>query len=448
MPRPSVAIIGRPNVGKSSLFNRLVGRRIAIEDPTSGVTRDRVLHTVEAGGRTFDLIDTGGIGIVDRQDLSEDVEQQIAIAMREADLLVFLVDCRDGVLPLDNEVAERLRKLGKPVLLVANKADTDRVEDEVHAFHALGMGAPLAVSAHQGRGLDELRLRLAEHLPPEGPAAPAEVEAPDAVKLAFVGKRNAGKSSLVNALADAPRVIVSDRPGTTRDAVDVLFERDGTRFLAIDTAGLRKRGKMDDSIEFFGQVRSERAVRRADAVVLVIDASVPVSKVDKRIGRLIADEAKPCIIVVNKWDLAVEARPDITPEEYHTYLGRELPGLYYAPVAVASAKTGENVWGIVQTARDLAEQAARRVGTGELNRALQNAWTRRRPKARQHNRRLKIYYGTQTDVRPPTFLVFCNDPRLVDDQYTRYLVGQLREELGYPEVPLKIDYRTSHKPKE
>jgi GTP-binding protein len=440
MRRPSIAIVGRPNVGKSTFFNRLAGHRIAIEDSTSGVTRDRVLHPMEVGGKAFDLIDTGGIGIVDRQDLSEDVEQQIQIAIAEADVVLLLVDAREGVTPLDREVADRLRRLETPVILAANKADTDALEREVYAFSQLGLGEPLPVSAQQGRGIDEVLEAATDPLPA---AAEEESVEGEPVKIAFVGKRNAGKSSIINRLAGSPRVIVSDKPGTTRDSVDVLFERGETRFVAIDTAGLRRRGKMDDAIEFFAQARTERAVRRADVVVLLIDASEPVSKVDKRIGALVASEYKPCVLAVNKWDLAVEARPEITPEEYHEYLGKMLPGLHFAPIAVTSALTGQNTWGLVDTALELASQAVQTVGTGQLNRAVQEAVDKRPPPSKKR-RRLKIYYGTQTGTAPPAFTLFCNDPRLVDDQYTRYLTGQLRQSLGFDEVPLQIEYRSSH----
>ncbi|MFH0910662.1 MAG: ribosome biogenesis GTPase Der [Planctomycetota bacterium] len=441
MPRRSVAIIGRPNVGKSTLFNRLLGRRVSIEDPLSGVTRDRVLHPLTVGNRSVDLVDTGGIGIVDRKDLARAVEAQVEAAMRTADVIVFLVDSREGVTPLDEEVARRLRVLEKPVVLAASKADTAALDEERHAFHSLGFGEPLAVSAHQNRGIRELLQAVLDRLPSdEGP----EAEEPETLKIAFVGKRNAGKSSLINRLAGEERVIVSDRPGTTRDSIDVLFERDGARFLAIDTAGLRRRGRVDDAVEFYAQVRSERAVRRADVVVLLIDASVPLSKVDKRIARLIGEEAKPCILAVNKWDLARLARPEITPEEYHKYLLSELPWLHFAPIAATSALTGENVWGLIRLAQDLDRQARRCVGTGELNRALQRACEKESP-PRVKGRALKIYYATQSALSPPTFLLFCNDPSLAEERYTRYLIGQFRQTLGFEEIPLRLEYRASHK---
>lgn len=440
MPNASAAIVGRPNVGKSTLFNTLIGERISIEDPTSGVTRDRILHPITFKDKTFDLIDTGGIGIVDVQDLSVDVEQQIDLAIQEADLLVFLVDCKEGPTPLDFSIAQKLRKLNKKVILVANKADTDKWEQEINTFYQLGFEEPLAVSAHQGRGLKELLTTMIENLPEGKPEPEYEGEI---LKVSFVGKRNAGKSSIINKLAGQNRVIVSDRPGTTRDAVDVLFEKGDKRFVAIDTAGLRRRGKMDDSIEFYGHVRSERSIRRADVVVLMIDASVPISKVDKRISALIVEEFKPCIIAINKWDLALESNPSITPEEYHEYLLHELAGLYYAPIVVTSALTGQNIWSVIDLAYELRAQATKQISTGQLNKAIQDAYTRKRPEMVK-GKSCKLYYATQTDTCPPTFIIFCNRPKLVSDNYVRYLSGQLRESLGFNEIPMKLNFRTSH----
>jgi len=438
--RPAVAIVGRPNVGKSTLFNRLLGRRVSIEDAMSGVTRDRVLHPLQLAGRTVDLVDTGGLGLVDRDDLSPAVHAQIEAAMQEADVLVFLVDCRAGVAPLDEEVAGRLRVLGKPVILAANKADMPSLDDERYAFHKLGLGEPLAVSAKANRGVGDLLARIGEALPPQAPE-PADEQG--LRRIAFVGKRNAGKSSLVNRLAGSDRVIVSDRPGTTRDSVDVIFERDGQRFVAIDTAGVRRRGRADDAVDFYGQVRSERAVRRADVVALVIDATTPVGRIDKRIARLAAEAYKPCVLTVNKWDLARAARPGLTAEAYGEYLLDRLPQLYYAPLAVTSAHTGENLWGLVRVCLQLADRACTQVGTGALNRALRAAVDAQAPPV-SRGRALKLYYATQTQAPPPTFLVFCNDPRLVTDRYTRYLAGRLRQALGLEELPLSIQYRTSH----
>ena len=441
MARSSVAIIGRPNVGKSTLFNRLVGARIAIEDSTSGTTRDRILHPMEHEGRCFDLIDTGGIGIVDRQDLSVDVEQQIAYAIEEASVIVFLTDVRDGLTPLDREVADRLRRAGKPIILGSNKVDASHYEDAVNEFHALGFGDPLPLSGKNNVGIAELLDRILEVLPPTEPEPAYDAEV---LKIAFVGKRNAGKSSIVNALAGAKRVIVSDKPGTTRDSVDILFtHEDGRRFVAIDTAGMRKRGKGDDPIEFYGQLRSERAIGRADVVALMIDASEPISKVDKRIGDLIVESYRPCILVINKWDLALAQDRNITLDAYHKYLVEHMPGLAFAPIVATTATTGFNVWNLIDVAQDLAGQARRHVTTGQLNRALQEAYEKQRPPLFK-GRMFRIYYGTQAEVNPPTIIVFCNHPGLASDQYTRYMAGQLRKTLGFDEVPVRIWYRSSH----
>ncbi len=443
MALASAAIIGRPNVGKSTIFNTIVGRRISIEDPTSGVTRDRILHPVTFEGRTFDLIDTGGIGMVDVQDLSVDVELQIDIAIKEADVLVLILDCRDGITPLDIEIVEKVRRLNKKIVVAANKADNDKVEMDVVNFHSLGLGEVLPISAQQGRGLSIMLSEIVEQLPADKEEPAYEGEP---LKIAFVGKRNAGKSSIINKLAGANRVIVSDKPGTTRDAVDVIFKTDKRHFVAIDTAGLRKRGKIDNAIEFFGHVRSERSIRRADVVVLMIDASLPISKVDKRIAALILEEFKPCVIVINKWDLAVKARPNITSEEYHDYLLKELPGLYFAPLTITSALNGDNVWSTINLAFELHAQATKEVSTGQVNRAIQAAYTKKRPPMVK-GKACKIYYATQAEISPPTFIVFCNRPKLIDKNYLRYLSGQMRTSLGFEEVPLKFQIRSSHEGK-
>ncbi len=447
MPYPTVAIVGRPNVGKSTLFNRLVGSRIAIEAPTSGVTRDRVLFPLiltdpETGDdRTVDLIDTGGIGIVDRQNLEADVEKQITVAIDQAALLIFLVDARDEVTPLDEEVAGRLRRAGKTVLLVANKVDTPSLEEKLPSFHALGFGDALPVSAKHKRNIADLEEALLRRLPPavedEDPHAPG-----DLLRIAFVGRRNVGKSTLINQLAGDERVIVSDAPGTTRDALDVRIERDGETFVAIDTAGLRKRGQMDDIMEFFGHVRTERAVRRADVVVLILDATTQISKVDKRIGHLVVEEHKPCIVALNKWDLVKEKDPSLTVESFQPYIADRLPGLWFCRLAGISAREGVNVWGLVTAARSLAKQASQQVTTGKINTALGAAQKKRRPRPFR-GKVGKIYYGTQSDVSPPTFLLFCNNPALFDKNYMRYIENHLRRELGFAEVPLQLILKTS-----
>ncbi len=436
----SVAIVGRPNVGKSTLFNRLVGSRIAIEAPVAGVTRDRVLYPLTIEDRTFDLIDTGGIGIVDKQKLENSVELQIDVAINEASLILFLVDSRDGVVPLDIEVANRLRRVSDRILMVATKADTDRIEVNMPSFHELGFGDVLPVSAKENRNIDDLEEAILERLP-EAEEYEEPLSGNDLLKIAFVGKRNVGKSSIVNQICGGDRVIVSDVPGTTRDSVDVIVERDGEKFVAIDTAGLRKRGKMDDMMEFYGHMRSERALRRADVIVLMIDATEDVSKVEKRIGSQVIENKKPCLIALNKWDLVVAQRPGITLADYQEYIAENLPGLYFCRMAGVSAKTGENVWSLVAAAREIYEQGTMEVRTAQVNAALANAYKKRRPKPYQ-GKLGKIYYGTQVAVSPPTFLLFCNNPLAFDENYKRYLEHQMRDELGYSEIPLKLVFKS------
>ncbi len=429
----SAAIVGRPNVGKSTLFNALAGSRIAIEADSPGVTRDRVLYPLTIEDRTFDLVDTGGIGIVDSQRLENQVERQIALAIEAADLLIFLVDSRDGITPLDQEVAARLRKSGKRVLLVASKVDTQRIEDNLPSFHALGFGDALPVSAKQNRGVHDLEEAIVAALPPDNAGAEDETAVRDLPKIALVGRRNVGKSTFINQICGAERVIVSDTPGTTRDSLDIAVRGERGSFVMIDTAGLRKRGQMDDSLEFFGHMRTERAIRRADAVILMLDAMEEIGKVDKRIASFIIDNYKPCVIVLNKWDLAGERNPGITLDAFTKYVADRLPGMHFCRLAAMSAKEGTNAWEVVESALELVEQGSRKVGTAALNSALVAAQSKRSTRAKG-GKLGRIYYGTQTDVSPPTFLLFVNNPSQFDDNYLRYLANQLRQDLGYAEI--------------
>ena len=442
MSYASVAIVGRPNVGKSTLFNALAGSRIAIEADSPGATRDRVLYPLTIEDRTFDLVDTGGIGIVDSQRLEDQVERQIALAIDAADLLIFLVDSRDGITPLDQEVAARIRKSGKRVLLVASKVDTQRIEDNLPSFHALGFGDALCVSAKQNRGVYDLEEAIVAALPPED-GSEAEPTARELPKIALVGRRNVGKSTFINQISGAERVIVSDTPGTTRDSLDITVRNGDASFVLIDTAGLRKRGQMDDSLEFFGHMRTERAIRRADVVILMLDAMEDIGKVDKQIASFILLNHKPCIIVLNKWDLAEEKNPGITIDAFTRYVNDRLPGMHFCRLAAMSAKEGTNAWEVVESALDLVEQGARKVGTAQLNSALVAAQSKRSTKAKG-GKLGRIYYGTQTGVSPPAFLLFVNNPSQFDDNYLRYLGNQLRKDLGYAEIPLKIMLKSSN----
>ncbi len=430
MPLPVVAIVGRPNVGKSSLLNALARRRIAIVDSVPGVTRDRLSAVVPVGEGYVELLDTGGFGIEDRDDLSEHVNEQIEQAMASADLILFVVDARQGVQPLDRAVAERLRRQAKPVILVANKVDAPNAAVEVGELYGLGVGEPVCTSAIHRLGLSELLEAVEARL---GPPA-QEVEEPT-MKLAIVGKRNVGKSTFINALAGAERVIVSEAPGTTRDSVDVRVEMDGQVLTVIDTAGLRRRSKLADGIEFYSQHRALRSIRRADVVLLMLDATVPVGRVEKRLARYLSELFKPTVIAVNKWDLA-EGRAN--REDYAPYITRTLPELAYAPIVLTCATEGTGLAEAVGLAGELFTQARRRVGTGQLNAAVAEIVAHHCPKRGRTTRPGRIYFATQIAVAPPTVVLFVNDVSVFDAAYQRYLLNQLRDRLPFPEVPIRL----------
>jgi GTP-binding protein len=435
MALPIVAIVGRPNVGKSSLFNWLAGRRISIVDPTAGVTRDRVSTTVDLNGRLCELMDTGGMGIIDHDNLTADVEHQIRLAIESAAVIVFVVDVRDGIVPLDQEVADRLRSVQKPVLLVANKADTEFLGHQAGEFYKLGYGQPLVVSAEQKLGKAELLEAIRAKLPPESDEVPpTEV----ALKLAIVGRRNVGKSTFINSLAEAERVIVSEVPGTTRDSIDVRFERDGKTFLAIDTAGVRKRTSLANNIEFYSLHRAERSIRRADVVLHFFDARYRIGRVDKQLAEYILENYKPAIFVVNKWDLVKAVMPT---ERMAEYIRKVFPMLDYVPIAFITAKKGKNVLRLLQLAMQLHKQAGVRVSTGDLNRVIRAAVEANSPPLR-NNRLPKIFYATQIDVHPPTIVLFTNGPELFEETYVRYLTKVLRDTFPFSEVALKILLRS------
>ena len=436
MPLSLVAIVGRPNVGKSALFNFLAGRRISIVDPTAGVTRDRIATVVAVGDRYFELMDTGGMGIQDRDDLTEDVERQIRVAVEEASVVLFVVDVRDGVVPLDEVVAERLRGLGKPVIFVANKADDPKFESAAADFFRLGYGPPLLVSAEQFLGKDELFDAILEKLPPPADDESAPVD--PTLKLAIVGRRNVGKSTFINALAQGERVIVSEVPGTTRDSVDVRFERDGKAILAIDTAGVRKKKSLAGDIEFYSLHRAERSIRRADVVLHFLDPRAKISRVDKRLAEYVLEHHKPAVFVVNKWDLAKDRT---TMEKWGEYLRKVFPMLEHVPVAFVTAKDGKNVYRLLNLAQHLHKQAGRRVKTGELNRVIREAMTAFSPPVRQ-NRVAKVFYAAQVGTYPPTIVLVCNDPDLFDDTYRRYLTKVLRDNFPFDEVAIRLVFRT------
>src|SRR5262245_1475452 len=434
MPLPLVVIVGRPNVGKSSLLNCLAGRRISIVDPTAGVTRDRISTTIHAGDRYFELMDTGGIGIEDHDNLTAEVERQIQIAIDQADVILFVVDIRNGRVPLDEEVNRRLHAVETPVILVANKCDVPELESQAADFASLGRGQPLCFSAEQKRNKQELLDSLVLRLPPPNDEQPPEnVE----MKLAIVGRRNTGKSTFINALARTERMIVSEVAGTTRDSVDVRFERDNKVFVAIDTAGVRRRKSLSGDIEFYSLARAERSIRRADVVLLFFDPRLRVSKVDKQLAEYILEQHKPAVFVVNKWDLA---RDRLTTEQYADYMRAMFPMLDYVPMAFVTSKVGKNVWRLLNLAQNLHKQASARLATGDLNRIVKDAHDDQPPPLRQ-NRQCKIYYATQVAANPPSIVLFTNGPELFDNVYQRYLLKYLRDHSPFREVPVKLQLR-------
>ncbi len=437
MSLPIVAIVGRPNVGKSSLLNCLVGRRIAIVDATPGVTRDRIGAPLPLGegeqARYVELVDTGGMGVEDIDRLTDRIEAQIAFAIDSAAMVLFIVDAREGVQPLDRLVAERLRKQQKPVVLVANKVDDLAVPLETGELFSLGFGPPVQTSAKHSVGRRELLERIAQAV---GEHAKAETK--PVMQLAVVGKRNAGKSSFINALAGEQRVIVSETPGTTRDSVDVRVRLDGREFVVIDTAGVRKTRKLDGDIEYYSHHRAMRSIRRADVVAMLIDASVPVSQVDKALAGEIAEQLKPVVLVVNKWDLATGKADG---EKYVEYLGKTFPELSFAPVSLTTATENLNVRETVRLAEELYTQSRTRVGTGELNAILAEIVALRGPSHPRGTKPPKILYASQIAVEPPTIVCFVNDVRSFQGNYVRFLLNQFRERLPFAEVPIRLIFR-------
>ena len=439
MALPTVAIIGRPNVGKSSLLNALAGEMISIVEPTAGVTRDRVSAFISRDERYFELIDTGGYGIVDTDHLSEHIEQQILKAIASAQLILFMVDIRDGVVPLDETIARLLRKHNLDVIGVANKADSARMFPSAGEFARLGFGEFLCISALNNLNKSVLLDRIFEKLADKESGRPAT----PVMKIAIVGKRNAGKSTLVNAMVGSERVIVSETPGTTRDAVDVRLEKDGKTIIVIDTAGIRKKRKMADSIEFYSYVRVTRSIGRADVVLFLIDAALPVSQVDKKLARFIAEEYKSCIIVVNKWDLAKDSA---ATSDYEEYLTKLLPGLRYAPIAFTTATEARNIQSVLDLAAEIFKQTTTWIPTPRLNKVFEEIKAEGVGAAKRRSAGWpKIYYVTQVAVNPITMLMFVNKPGLFDENYRRFIVNRLQSMLPIEEVPLRLLARPHRK---
>lgn len=442
MSRPLVAIVGRPNVGKSTFFNKISGKRISIVEDTPGVTRDRVYADVEWLGRKFTLIDTGGIDPRSEDVLLKQMRRQAEIAMDTAEVICFFTDARAGLTQDDQEVAELLRKTRKPLLLVVNKVDHAGLNDDVYEFYNLGLGDPISISSVNMLGLGDLLEEIVKLLPPADPEE--EDEAEHVVQLAVVGRPNVGKSSLVNRLLGKERVMVSNIPGTTRDAIDSRFTApDGTEYNIIDTAGIRrKRVIEDESLERYSVLRSIAAIKRCDVALMLIDAQDGVTEQDTKIAGLVHEEGKACVVVVNKWD-AIEKETN-TMEQYRKQVLEDLKFMDYAPVLFVSAMTGQRVHTVLDMVSQAYAQYTKRVPTGVLNDVLADAQASLQPPA-TNGRRLKIYYGTQQHVAPPTFILFVNDEELMHFAYQRYLENFLRKTFDFTGTPIRLVLRAKHK---
>ena len=439
--KPLVAIVGRPNVGKSTFFNRIAGYRISIVEDTPGVTRDRIYADTEWSGRKFTLIDTGGIDPRSDDVLLSQMRDQASIAMESADVICFFTDARSGLVPDDEEVATMLRRTRKPVILVVNKVDHAGLRDELYEYYALGLGDPIAVSSTNMLGLGDLLDEIVSKLPP---AQEGEDEETEVIQLAVVGRPNVGKSSLVNRLVGEKRTMVSDIPGTTRDAIDTRFtDAEGREFNIIDTAGIRRKKAIEDeSLERYSVIRSLNAIRRCDVALLLIDAQEGVTEQDARIAGLIHDEGKACVVIVNKWD-AVEKETG-TLEKNRKQVISDLKFMDYANVLYISAQTGQRVHLVLKEAAAAYGQYTRRVSTGALNDVLGDAQISLQPPV-MGGRRLRIYYATQPLASPPTFALFINDEKLMHFSYQRYLENTLRKAFGFEGTPIRFDLREKNK---
>lgn len=436
MDKPLVAIVGRPNVGKSTLFNRVIGRRMAIVEDTPGITRDRIYAEAEWNGREFVMIDTGGLLLNEQDPLRAEVTLQAQAALEEADVVIFMVDAITGVTPTDEEIADTLRGAPKPVLVVANKSDNDQRDVDSLEFHSLGLGEVYPVSSLNGRSVADVLDVVVKSFPEQ------ELEArypEDAVKIAIIGRPNVGKSSLLNAILGEKRAIVSEIPGTTRDAVDTVLKRGDDTLVLIDTAGIRRAGKVQGSIEYYTVLRAVRAMERADVALIEIDAFDGLRDGDKRVAGFADEAGRACVLVVNKWDLC-EGKLMV---DFSAHIRKQVPFLEFAPIVFVSALTGMGVPAVIDTALDAASNHAMRISTGELNRIIQEAIDAH-PYSRK-GRDLKIRYATMTGVKPPTIVVFVNDTELAHFSYARYLENRIRREYSYEGTPLRLIFRPARK---
>jgi GTPase len=428
--KPVVAIVGRPNVGKSTLFNRLIGQRQAIVEDIPGTTRDRIYGDADWAGRAFTVVDTGGIAVDESDNFTAMIEEQARQAMEEADVILFLVDVRAGINQADAGVAEHLRRSQTPVILTANKADNRDLDMEAVDFFRLGLGEPRPISASHGLGIGDLLDEVAAHFPPE-PAESDEAR----FKIAIVGRPNVGKSSLLNAILGQERAIVSEIPGTTRDAIDTVIEHEGQQLVLIDTAGIRRRGRVEQGIEKYSVIRALRAIDRCDVVCLVVDATEMLTSQDVHIAGYVQEAVKGMLLVINKWDLV--PKTETTMKEYGDEIKRQLNFMDWVSPVFVSAKTHQRVDRVLRNVLQIKEQREKRIGTGELNQLVAEA-VRRHPAPGDKGRHLRVYYATQAGVNPPTFIFFVNDPKLSHFSYKRFLENQIRERLGYEGTAIKL----------
>ena len=433
--KPLVAIVGRPNVGKSTLFNRLIGKRIAIVEDTPGVTRDRIYGDAEWLNYSFTLIDTGGIEPKNDDIIAVQMRRQAELAIETADVILFLVDGKEGMTASDSEVATMLRKSKKPIVLAVNKVDSQDLEDSMYEFYNLGLGNPITISASQGLGLGDLLDEVVKDFPKT-----EESEETKRINIAVAGKPNVGKSSIVNRLLGQNRSIVSDIPGTTRDSIDTDFTANGRDYTIVDTAGIRrKRSIEDESIERYSVIRSFAAVRRADVVLIVLDAEQGLSEQDVRLAGYAHEEGKPTVIVVNKWDLI--EKDTYTMNKFKKDMQVDLAFMSYAPIIFTSALSGQRIGKILENVNEVYDQSTRRITTGTLNDILAEAVTVTEPPS-DKGRRLKLYYATQASVQPPTFVIFVNDSKLLHFSYERYLENYFRKSFGLEGTPIRLLFRS------
>lgn len=439
MGKPIVAIVGRPNVGKSTLFNKIVGKRIAIVDDTPGVTRDRNYADAAWCGHNFILIDTGGIEFNEKEEILSQIKKQARLAMDSANVILFVTDIKTGLTSGDRDVAQMLQKSGKPVILACNKSDTPGAPPlEVYDFYSLGLGEPYPVSGIHGMGVGDLLDAVTAHFPERK----TDDEEDNTIKVAIVGKPNVGKSSLVNYILGQQRVIVSDIAGTTRDAIDTYYTHGKDNYLFIDTAGMRRRGKVEDGIERYSVIRTLSAVDRANVVIIMIDANDGVTEQDTKIAGYAHENGKACIIAVNKWDMV--EKDTKTMDNFRLNVQQSLSYMVYAPVLFISAKTGRRVERLFDMIKHVADQNSMRITTGMLNEVLSDAFMRVQPPS-DKGKRLKIYYGTQVSTRPPSFVLFVNEKKLAHFSYIRYLENRLRETFGFEGTPIRFMIRESSK---